>query len=443
MTSTRVRTLFLGALLGCLAPFPAAGAAAGAAAGERTPRAVASGGENDPIPAYAYKRLDRIGAALAKDPLFVDPDLASALGPADRARVRRAAGAASRRIGAHVYVVVAPNPRQSEAEGDDEAFLTMLHRRTGRDGLYLMANSRGRLQAGAFRVPREIRFSDLWDDARPDEDRPFAGLAARLADRLRHFGDRPSASPTMPYRIASPDPFGKENELRPAEAHPKGPFLTGLLLAGPVAAIALYWLGRGGAALRRRTGPHRPTVLDADAMPVEAHPGAPDRPSTRWLRRTGGRDLERLRLLLPAAGDGRGTRYALSAYDAAKIVYDEAGGGAEGALDLAGAIVLARQGRAALARRTENPPPPCFVNPLHGESTHRRPVELDGRTRRRPLCAACNGAKPDALPGRVLKVPGPDGPRPHFLVPGIWRDTAFGADGNTLVPRVLEHLGVH
>ena len=45
---------------------------------------------SEPIPAYAQHRLDRVAAALAKDPLFIDPDMVSALDETGRARVRAA-----------------------------------------------------------------------------------------------------------------------------------------------------------------------------------------------------------------------------------------------------------------------------------------------------------------------------------------------------------------
>ncbi len=47
-----------------------------------------------------------------------------------------------------------------------------------------------------------------------------------------------------------------------------------------------------------------------------------------------------------------------------------------------------------------------------------------------------------ALDQRTLRVQGPDGPRPHYAVPGVWKDTAFGTGGDHLIPRLQEYLGV-
>ncbi|WP_329520426.1 hypothetical protein [Spirillospora sp. NBC_01491] len=398
----------------------------------------------DPIPAYATRRLERVAGALAKDPLFVDPDMAAALDRADRARVRAAIGAAARQIGTPVFVVVIPNPAESESEGHDGAFLSLLHDRTHRDGLYLMANSHAWFNAVGYGVPREVSSYEE-GEAKRDSEHPFNGLAGRLVARLDLYRNRPATTPREPYAPSRPDAFGEENRWEPAEAEITGPLLTGLLLAGPFGALALYGLGAGGLFLWRRRGTRGPVSLDKNATPVESHPGAPARPSVKWLVRTGAKELERLRLMLSEAGDPPGRGFAVTAYDAAKILYDDAAAGRDRALDLVGAIVLARQGLGAIAQKTASPPPPCFVNPLHGPSAHRRQVRLDGETgpgRRRPLCAACNARPVAALARQVLEVSGPDGPRPHHAVPGVWQDTAFGADGNDLVPRVLEYLGV-
>ncbi|WP_143227174.1 hypothetical protein [Actinomadura mexicana] len=410
------------------------------------PRAAAA----DEPPPYAYHRLDRVGAALAKDPLFVDPDVAQALGASDRARLRAALADTARRLGTPAYVVVIPNPSQSESQGRDDAFLFMLHDRSRRDGLYVMADPHGHLESEAFNVPREGP-SPLDEDDEPgaaspaDSERPFDGLAERIIRRLDGHAAAPSASPTMPRSYSSPDPFGQENTLRADEPEIKAPLLTGLLLAGPAGAAVLYWLGLGVLALRRG---------GRSRSPVRRRPGrhaqARTRPSMSWLRRHGAKDLERLRRLLTTAGGEQGRAYAVSAYDAAQILYDDAKDDESKAIDLVGAIVLARQGRIALTRDVASPPSPCLVNPLHGGSVVRRRVgKLEkghggALPRPCPLCADCRDL--DHRHGlderRLLQIPGPDGHRPHTLVPGVWRDTAWGAHGKTFLPRVMRYLGV-
>ncbi|WP_433461599.1 hypothetical protein [Spirillospora sp. CA-128828] len=428
MRRVRARGLLAALVLAALAAWPAGAAA-------------------DEPPPYAYHRLDRVGAALAKDPLFVDPDVGEALGEADRARLRAAAGRAAKRIGTPVYVVVIPNPNDSESQGRDDAFLFMLHDRTRRDGLYVMANSGGSLESEAFNVPRRYDYSSLDEDepgsSRPaDSDHPFAGLAGRITQRLDGYATAPSASPTMPTLYSSPDPFGKEDTFTPSDPEIKAPFLTGLLLAGPIGAAVLYWLGLGVLVLRRGR------TAEPDERKIEKHTWAPTAPGTRWLRRNAAKELERLRRLLTTADAEQGRPYAVSAYDAAQILYDDAKADEEKAIDLVGAIVLARQGRIALTRDTASPPAPCLINPLHGESTVRKRLprldEHDALPKPCPLCQTCGESEErhGLTEARLLKIPGPDGRRPHTLVPGVWRDTAWGARGKNFLPRVMRYLGV-
>ncbi|TMR07510.1 hypothetical protein ETD83_00600 [Actinomadura soli] len=392
-------------------------------------------------PPHAYQRLDRVSAALARDPLFVDPDVGAALDEAERGRVRQAVLKAARQIGTPVYVVVIPNPADSESQGRDDAFLFALHDRSRRDGLYLMVNSRGRLESEAFQVPRDYDYSPLDENepgsSRPaDFDRPFEGLADRLVQRLNGYAVAPTASPSTPRLYSSPDPFGEENKLTPRDAEVSGPLLTGLLLVGPLTAALLYWAGIGVLALvrRRRSVPGE----------VERHPWAPRKPGMRWLRRNASKELGRLRGLLATAEAERGRPFAVSAYDAAQILYDDAKDDEERAIDLVGVIVLARRGRVALTRNVASPPVPCLVNPLHGDSAGRAYVpKLDGDgvlPKPCPLCGACqqrerrNGLRRHHL----MEIGG----RPHTAVPGVWRDAAWGASGKKFLPRVMRYLGV-
>ncbi|MFC0040912.1 hypothetical protein [Actinomadura rayongensis] len=388
-----------------------------------------------PFPAYAYHRLDRVGAALARDPVFVDPDLAPWIGAADRRRVRAATAAAARALGTPVYVVVIPNPSDAESAGDDRAFLAELRDRTGRDGLYLIADTSGRVDAAGFRVPRDLS-RDLetpsLDDPEPDFRRPFAGLADRLVRRLDRARNGAAVPPETTTGIESPPAFGHEDDLVPADGPEfRAPFLTGLLLAGPFGALVLYALWRIAAALVARRARPRSAVRS----------GGPVRPGARWLRRTARRDVAALRAALGAdGGENRGLDFATGAYDAAQILLDDVADDRARAIDLVGVIVLARQGREALDRNVASPPPPCWINPLHGASAEHRRTDVGGRGRR-ALCGSCAKASTATLRSRVLHVPGPAGAQPHHDVPGLWRDAAYGAR-TPLSPLVLESLGV-
>ncbi|MWA00299.1 hypothetical protein F8568_007920 [Actinomadura sp. LD22] len=408
-----------------------------------------------PDPRYSGPRLDRVAAALAKDPLYVDPDVEAALGAADRARVDAAIRAAAQRVAVPILVVAAPNPTASESQGKDDAFLSALHGVTRRDGLYLMVDDGGYMLGQGWNVPREIDLDVVAQDDAPDYEppdihHPFGGLADRLINRVNAWAAAPAAPPTSsPALLSPPAPFGQEDDrspLVPDEPSVKSHFLRGFLLVGPASAVALYWAGIGTAAAGRRwfrRGGTRGALAGLPAH-VEEHPRAPAKPSDRWLRRTASAELDRLRDRLPDASVNNGRAFALAAYDAAQILYDDVQGQPGHPLDLAGVIVLARQGRHALAGLTTAPPPPCFVNPLHGDATRRKTVALPdgGKPRRRPLCTACERASAADLAERVLRVQGPDGLAPHYAVPGVWRDAAWGSRGNDLVKRVMEYLGV-
>ncbi|TDC88013.1 hypothetical protein [Actinomadura sp. 7K507] len=396
-------------------------------------------------PPHAHDRVDRVAAALGKSPLFVDPDVSAALDESERGRIQQAVGRTGRQLGVPAYVVVIPNPNDSESQGRNEAFLFALHERSKRDGLYLMVDSRGYMDSEAFRVPRRYRYSSL-DEGEPgswkpaDTERPFEGLAERITERLNAYATAPTRSPTLPTLYSTPEPFGEENRFTARDPEIQAPFLTGLFIAGPIAAPLLYWLGLGLLAL---LGVRR---APRDKGKVLKHNWTGTKPGMRRLRRQAARELERLRLLLATAEAEKGRAYAVSAYDAAQILYDDAKDDESRAVDLVGAIVLSRQGRVALVRDTATPPAPCLVNPLHGESTVRRHVpKVDNRLPRPcPLCAAC--AQLDKRGGltvaNLLRVPGPDGRRPHTAIPGVWRDEAWGAHGKKFLPRVMRYLGV-
>jgi hypothetical protein len=210
--------------------------------------------------------------------------------------------------------------------------------------------------------------------------------------------------------------IGQEDVRTPLKVAFWGPFLTGLLVLGPLAVLLLY----GAFRLATRTLRWRPTAGSASA-----------KPSVRALHSLAAKELSALgRELVPDR------RYTLRAYDAARILFDDLGPrpprrDADTVLDLIGVIVLVRQGRAALTR--DKPDPPCFVHPLHGPSSGRRRLAGQGSL---PVCADC-GTGPWIQ--RVLRVP--DG-RPHYDVPGRWKRGSFGTRRPDLPSDVLESLGV-
>src|SRR5690606_16052229 len=256
-------------------------------------------------------------------------------------------------------------------------------------------------------------------------DRPAAERVRDGADRVSHHAD--DLLHSRPVRGGEQADAGGARDLgavlhRPPRRRPR----------------------RGRAPVLGRPGRPRPRARRA---PVEGEAADPKvrpaggRAGMRRLRRQAAKDVARLREALVTTEAEQGRRYAVCAYDAAQILYDDAKDDEERAIDLVGAIVLARQGLLALLRDTDSPPVPCLVNPLHGESAARRRLTLihdDALPHRAPLCASCADRQErfGVTEASLLRIPGPGGRRPHLAVPGVWRDTAWGARGRkNFLPR--------
>ncbi|MEV5830897.1 hypothetical protein AB0L25_35555 [Spirillospora sp. NPDC052242] len=383
------------------------------------------------LPAHGYARVDRIGAALARDPVFVDPDLPTALRGADLARVREAVRGAAAELDVPVRVVVVPNPSESESQGQGTLLARLLRERTGKGGLYVVADARGNVETVAFGVRRRFSALDTEYEPPPEGDR-LAGLGGRIVDRIQEIRNLPVTESPQGHRLYGRlDPFGAEDRpLRDVEPERAGPFFVGLLLIGPAVGAVLYTAVR--LVLRWRRG----------GRTERKRPEAPARPGTRRLRRLAERELTALRTAL-ADGPGPGgerERRATEAFDAAQILFDDAGSDSGRAHDLVVVIVLSREGTAALDG-DGRPSPPCFVNPLHGPASGRRRVRAADGNGRRHVCAQCADAPQDRLASLTLRIPRPGGKVPHHDLRGPWVAAEYGARA-PLAAKVLTHLGV-
>ncbi|WP_395107878.1 hypothetical protein [Actinomadura sp. SCN-SB] len=371
---------------------------------------------------YEETRFARVASEIAKDPLYVDMDLADLIGTEARTSVRAAMTRTSRSLGVPVYFVAIPNGSEAESYGRTGAFLAGLHAHLRRDGLFLMVDARGELGAAAYGVPRRfsgrllpfgLRYAD-------DYDRPFAELPPRVSRALEGIAAAPPGPPATEESETGVPAFGQEHP--PLEAEIWGPFFVGLLAGATIAGLlyGLFLLALLPWRTRRRRGRPAPSRT------------APSRPSPRWLRRHAAKELGALGAELDPDRPGM-----IRAYDAARLLHDDVADrpvrGDDGAfLDLVAVIVLARQGRAARTRA--KPAPTCFVNPLHGEAGRSR-RKIDGRGRN-PVCDGCaNGP----YENRILRLPDR---RPHYTVPGRWQRGALGSRRPDLAADVLESLGV-
>ncbi|UNS98374.1 hypothetical protein MMF93_19385 [Streptomyces tubbatahanensis] len=138
-----------------------------------------------------------------------------------------------------------------------------------------------------------------------------------------------------------------------------------------------------------------------------------------------------------ADGGADGVRRALDAYEAATTVLDAA----EGLADLAGALALVEEGRAALrapAKRgaraggNREPLPLCFFHPLHGRGVRR--IRWRPLGQRDPLrvaaCRECAEAVRARRPPEVLRARDGDSEVPYFEIPperSLWAATGYGS----------------
>jgi hypothetical protein len=391
-----------------------------------------------PVP-YEEARFARVAAELAKDPLYVDMDMADAIDGSMRTALRGVMTRTSQALGVPVYFVAIPNDDDAESYSKNGAFLAGLNAHVRRDGLYLMTDADGDIGYAAYGVPRELRSADRLSISvlsANDSDQPFIDLVPRATRAMDHIANATPGPPSTETYDTGVPPIGQENP--PLEAEFWGPFTGGLFLAGPFAALALYGLFLLG--LRPWRSKKRPAGKGAtkkrpagSASRSRGSGGAPSRPSLRWVRSHAEKEMEALSSELDPDRPGM-----LRAYDAARILHDDVESRSvknddAAFLDLVGVLVLARQGRAA--RDRTRPVPTCFVNPLHGDAGRsRRKIRDQGR---QPVCDGCATGDVD---GRYLCVP--DGRR-HYTVPGRWQRGAFGARRPDLPADVLESLGVH
>lgn len=164
-----------------------------------------------------------------------------------------------------------------------------------------------------------------------------------------------------------------------------------------------------------------------------------DRLDGSWLRKMARSQVAELGAALSATQDepdNPGRYRALACYDAAALLAGER----TDQLDLIGAIVLAREGRAALSDRDPHPLPVCQVHPLHGPAFRRPPRGRPPRAQRRlaAVCAGCRSYPAWELDRRALLADGV----PYYRTEGFWARVGFGAFDPELPARVLEYLGV-
>ena len=346
-------------------------------------------------PARADERVNTIARALRADPVYVSRSLSRAVPPAQVAALRRAVAAAPD----PAFVVVAPSFGEEPALGTLRALPDLLHDRLDRDGIYLAVDASSSAYAQAFGVKPATDIDRL--GTRVYNDRPDAkpGEAARYALTLLTTGNR-APVPRQPRHYED-----SVNAL---------PVVAAGLAGGALGFGVLGWPWLAGLRRRRAQRAAATPALAPMSPPLDA----------AALRDDAHEALAELSASLAAAKQPPDA--AFDAYAAAsKLLEDE-----PRAIELLGALELARAGRAALCGR---PRRPCFFDPRHGAGTNETRWQLGSEETDIPACRACARAiEQDRAPLALL-----DDGRPYFERDTLWARTGFGAIADDLARRVL------
>lgn len=306
-------------------------------------------------PATAGALVDRAVASLRNDPVYVDTGAERALdeAAADRLRERIASADAG-----PVYVAILPDEARSEAGGDADAVVDLVHRELGRDGTYVVVVG-DQFRAGSTEFP--------------------PGVVPRLANETFRERGREGVAPTL---FAFVDRLAAARRGAPSAAQEGGDDddAPGWVLP------ALVGVGAGGIgffALRRRRRKQAELAEVKRAAQDDLLALAED------IRE---RDLD---VEMPGVSAEAREDYgaAVAAYERADRTLDRA----RRPEDLEPVTSAIDEGRFAMAsakarldgRKPPERRPPCFFDPRHGPST--RDVEWSppgGMPRPVPACEA-------------------------------------------------------
>ncbi|MDT9700820.1 hypothetical protein [Streptomyces sp. P17] len=397
-------------------------------------------------------RVDRVAQGLAEDPVYADPESPRILDAAQLARLHsRIEKFEKSEGGGPVFVAVVPQLLEDESEGDEEAFAAAVHDKLGEDGVYVVADPLGGyievfnhgLRLDSLNLMLSLPESIGYGDDKADEADDHL-LGERL-DALMTFLDK---APRTDEPENAGDPYPVSNPVTEDELPPLfGTDLSPGLFMGVLAAGLLYGLLAGvvaviGRVLRRR----RPEPPATKTLPEVS----PTEPSMAYLRAMARVELRALTgdFASGRAADPNDSRPG-DRFDAAMLLIDgdtrRVQDPATDAATLVAVIVLARAGRAALARTSYNRC--CAVNPLHGPAVNRHHVRVSAEGRQRRLlhvCGRCRDtaiAAPATLHTLMLTLPGPSGPRVPYEEAGELLSVVPDGIGR-LVEKVKETVGV-
>ncbi|HTW15547.1 MAG TPA: hypothetical protein VMF51_10485 [Nocardioides sp.] len=380
--------------------------------------------------------LATIWSALDTTGVWVAPEVSAEIDPDELSAIQDAVADSPTPL----YLVVQPLSDGDAFGGEPAELLTQLHDRYDADGLYLAPQFYGDFESLNLVERAWGTDQDAWDahavaeHRHGDEERDIADLGAYLADltRLIADGDARAAydEEVAPAREAASSTESSVPSTSP-ESSSDG--------SGDLAIVAVLGVGVLVAAIVvaavRRRGPRTFALPDSVVSQVrEAHADRIEQEARDLVLELG--EAVR-RSELDTDHDTGAWQAALDHYDAATRVLD--GSDDLELLDAVGALVLARQARAALdaatSGKTFRPLRLCYLNPLHdspGRTSMR--LEQDGHTLDVPVCRTCRsdlkaGRDPDAL--RVER----RGRAVLYVDSGVepWASTAYGTLGTGLV----------
>ncbi|GAB2982060.1 hypothetical protein GCM10023080_055320 [Streptomyces pseudoechinosporeus] len=361
-----------------------------------------------PTAADLSARIDRVAEGLRQNPVYEDPESPRVLDAEQKRKLDGKIREFERsQDGGPVYLSIVPTTSGDESDGNAEVFTSAVHKKLGKDGVYVAADpldgdisvlSYG-LRLDNSHLILELPDSIGYGDHSADSGESDGYRLGERLDQLMTFLDKAPRTdePSSPDTIPSREPIDT-HALPPLFS---GDFWPGLIM-GAVAALLVFGLvatvlGITGAVLRRRNPAPVPTAV----LPLEA----PTDPSTAYLRRTARTELGTLAReftdgngqpdpTVTAPDPEAGTR-AWDCFDAAMLLVDGDAGIDDDAVEpasLVAVIVLARAGRAALTGDTNNLC--CGLNPLHGPAVSRHHVRISGpaepvRRRMLPVCEVC------------------------------------------------------
>lgn len=387
-------------------------------------------------PAAAVTTPAQIAEKLRRAGLVIDASLQDAVPDAQRRAVLRAIDAAPY----PVWIALVPLTAGDRYGGDSRRFLSVLHGRLGRDGVYVTVNER-LLTARAYGVDDDEQpdlekastvanfESDDFDEPQIDKVRRFVevlrapDLAARYARTEARLAERRERSPLAPSQ--------------PREKGEDGDSGAGWVLPVGVGLVAL--LALGGLPLARRRRHARPAPEDAPVIPARVFEHARTAQAGDLREEIEERlvafaeHVDRAEVPAREAAQER-QQHALDAYAAARRVLQLE----PRMVDLVGALVLVEDGSRALAaaealeagRPAPSPAPLCFFDPRHPGET--RPVAWKPSLTV-AACPACTAELSAQRPPDALL----DAGHPWFEADSLWARTGFGAFEADLAQRVL------